>query len=341
MNHVPDHGTSMTRTTQSHDSIDPQGRESLRQDVYTLATRAGRCVGTPGHTEARSYLLGRLREVGLQPYAGGSFELSYEGGALANLVGLLPGSDPTLAPILIGAHYDTCGELPGADDNAAAVAAVLDAVEPLRRLGLRRSVVVALFDGEEPPHFQTGTMGSIRFYQEQRRGEIAAAVVLDLVGHQVPVPGLEDLLFVLGAESSPCTARAAERAEVPSGLRVLPTLHDYAPHLSDHSVFERNGRPFLFLSCGHGPDYHQASDTPDKVDYAKLAAVRSYLVAVVARLDEERLERAAPTETLPFEIARWRGVWTPLLQRLTRLSAPTSREDIARIASVLRGGMGL
>ena len=317
---------------------------SLRSDVYTLATPQGRRVGDPGHDAARQFLIQRLTDCNLAPYTGNSFELPYDGGSdgtMTNLVGVLTGSDPSLPPVLLGAHYDTCGALPGADDNAAAVAAVLAAVEPLRQLALKRSVIIALFDGEEPPHFQTETMGSNRFYAKQRTGPIAAAIVLDLVGHQVPLPGLEDLLFVLGAESCPDIASAVQKAPVPVGLRVLPTHHDTAPDMSDHTAFRRAGRPFLFLSCGHGPDYHCATDTPDKIDYPKLAAVSAYVVALTVALENAPLTKASVCDTTSLEVERWEQCWTGDIAARFGVPTPRNRGEIDRMTRLLtqRGGL--
>src|SRR5690349_22842403 len=95
--------------------------QSLVHDVTTLATSAGRMVGTAGHRNARSYLARRLDALGLSPY-GESFELPYARDLLCNVIGVAPGRQAELPPIVLAAHYDTCGPLPGADDNAAAVA---------------------------------------------------------------------------------------------------------------------------------------------------------------------------------------------------------------------------
>jgi len=58
-----------------------------------------------------------------------------------------------LAPVLLGAHYDTCDSLPGADDNAAAVPVLLEVAAQMADETLERSVILAFFDAEEPPHF--------------------------------------------------------------------------------------------------------------------------------------------------------------------------------------------
>ena len=176
----------------------------LNHDVAALATDQGRMVGSAGHEEAGAYIAGRLKTIGVHPYVGDSLELPYDhrGERFTNVVARIPGNNASLSPILLGAHYDTCGPYPGADDNAAAVAVLLAVAERLIR-GAQpdRSVILAFFDAEEPPHFLQPTMGSIRFYEDQLQDEIHCAIIMDLVGHDVPVQGLEDLLFITGMES--------------------------------------------------------------------------------------------------------------------------------------------
>ena len=66
--------------------------------------------------------------------------------------------------VLIGAHYDTCGKQPGADDNAAGVAAILDSIPSLTPVN--KSIIISFFDSEEPPYYLTKNMGSIRLYED-------------------------------------------------------------------------------------------------------------------------------------------------------------------------------
>ena len=98
--------------------------EQLIGDVKALATPEGRMVGTIGHVKAREYIVERLRAVGAEHYSGDRFDLPYNSSSegFVNIVGRIPGTDSLLDPILVGAHYDTCGSMSGADDNAAAVA---------------------------------------------------------------------------------------------------------------------------------------------------------------------------------------------------------------------------
>ncbi len=264
---------------------------SLQHDVATLATSAGRMVGTPGHEAAAKYLLGRLTELGLEGY-GGFFTHAYRAGTthFTNLVGQLPSSDPSLPPVLLGAHYDTCGALPGADDNAAAVAILLAVAERLRRRDLERSLLFALFDAEEPPFFHSPAMGSTCFYHQQRTQEIHGALILDLVGHDVPVPGLEDLLFLTGMESDPRFPAILKRCHPAEGVRTVASLNRYVGDMSDHHVFRLHRRPYLFLTCGRWAHYHRASDTPEKLNYQKMAAITEYLTELSVSLAETPLD---------------------------------------------------
>jgi hypothetical protein len=258
--------------------------EQLKRDVEALATPGGRMAGTPGHAIARNYLLQRCRERSLEPAHDGAFEIPYAVGdiLLTNVLGMLPGSRPELDPVLIAAHYDTCGPFPGADDNAAAIAVALACVDDLRRQELERSVIFAFFDAEEPPHFLTPLMGSTYYYNHQRDRPIHCAIVLDLIGHAVPIPGKEDLLFLMGMESDPALEEIVLACEPGSGIRTVATLNRYVGDMSDHHVFRVNQRPYLFLSCGQWEHYHLPTDTPEKLDYPKMAHIVDYLSSVVA-----------------------------------------------------------
>jgi hypothetical protein len=315
---------------------------ALKSDVEQIALPEGRRVGTPGHERARAWLVERLKGMGLAGYGGDSFEHPYEadGQRFTNIIARLPGSDPSLAPVLVAAHYDTAGSWPGADDNAAAMAIALSIVEPLRERRLERDVLLAFFDAEEPPNFLTSTMGSVHFYHRQRTGPIHCAVAMDLVGHDVPLPGLEDLLFITGMESDPGLGEIIQATPPRQGLRVVPALNAYIGDLSDHHAFRLDRRPYLFLSCGHWLHYHQSSDTPEKLNYGKMAAISEFLVDAVEDIAAKPLD--GPFEgydTTPIELEFMRRSIGPLAAALgLKLE---SRADIDRLAVLLVTQFGL
>ncbi|MEI6608077.1 MAG: M28 family peptidase, partial [Verrucomicrobiota bacterium] len=227
----------------------------LHTDVEAICLPKGRKVGSPGHKKVHKYIVSRLEEIGCVPFQGDSFELSDQKGSTSfyNLVGIIRGSDPELPPLLVGAHYDSVIAAPCADDNAAAVAIALGVAErianhePTGSLG--RDLIVAIFVAEEPPHFRCSIMGSQRFWHEQLDGRpIHAASIMDMVGHDVSIPGsmlgqipgigglldkipglanrdiplpwLHPLVFVAGSESHPEMAGTLEAAGVAKGLKL-------------------------------------------------------------------------------------------------------------------------
>lgn len=179
-------------------------RRLLSDITAIISTFEDRRVGSPGHLAAREWAHQRLRGLGLAPYKGGEYVLPYganpRAGAnagdhdygVANVVGVVPaanGSDPAAKPWVLGAHYDTVPYTPGADDNAASVAVVLEAAARLLARPVSRPVVVPIFDAEEPPYFHTDRMGSTRFVEDHSGTNVHAAVILDLVAHQIPALG--------------------------------------------------------------------------------------------------------------------------------------------------------
>ena len=331
---------------------------ALRADVDAICLPEGRMVGSPGHRLVRERLARRLREIGCEPWSDRTFELpyAYGGKSFWNLIGVIKGRNPRLAPILVGAHYDSAIAAPCADDNAAAVAIALAVGERVAESqALERDLVVALFDAEEPPYFCAPAMGSIRFWEDQRDGRpVHAALIMDLVGHDVGIdslaPGpiaslnqsLAPLLFITGTESHAGLRRVHERAGTVDGLSLVPTLNRYVGDMSDHGIFRENGVPYFFLSCGHWPHYHRDTDTPDRLNYEKMDRIARQVLACAAALDGAELPQTGReqfAETLDLEISRLRVAlgsgWKPVLERCG-LEAVTSRAEMDRLVLSLR-----
>jgi Zn-dependent M28 family amino/carboxypeptidase len=240
---------------------------------------AGRRPGTPGGTAARRYVIQAFRDAGLDPY-----EQPVPGCGGANVLAKIRGDLPRY--VLVGAHFDHLGKLGGdvfrgADDNAAAVAILVEVGRALAREHAGRGVIIAAFDGEEPPHFGTGAMGSREFVRANR-DPIDFMVCMDLVGHRFGPASLSDevggSLFALGAERSRGTyelVQSMKRAE--AGLVVRPADAEIIPPLSDYEAFWEQRIPFLFLSAGRSRVYHTPEDTPDKLDLGKIAATARWL----------------------------------------------------------------
>jgi hypothetical protein len=309
--------------------------------VRALALPAGRRVGCPGHRVAEAWVIEQFTRLGLMPYAETGFALPYtvEGKTFTNLVALIPGRDQSLSPLLIGAHYDSVIDAPCADDNAASVALTLEIAAQIRPGQLKHDLIIAIFDAEEPPYFLTDAMGSIHFYEHQtdRRG-FQAAVISDLIGHDVSFRSLGDntpdeirrLVCVLGAESHPALPGLIESTPTPANLTAIALRNSYAPDLSDHHIFRVNKHPYLFLSCGHWEHYHQPSDTPEKLNYAKLAALTTWTTELIRKLDATDLP-ATPLvadRTAAFEAASITRALPPAVLAQLDLPPPRTRADV-------------
>jgi len=334
--------------------------KQLREDVARICPPLGRTVGSVGHRQAREYLSGRLRDLGLKPYRGSSFGMAYRDAErkFFNLVGVIPCGNGTRPPVLIGAHYDSVIDSPCADDNAAAVAIALAAAAQLTGQKLNRDIVIALFDAEEPPHFLEESMGSIRFYEDQMRPEgVHAAIIMDLVGHDVTLPfpgvdkvrpGLKNLICMTGAESHAEVAGVVSRQDF-GQLVPVATLNSNVGDMSDHHVFRKHGVPYLFLSCGRWEHYHQESDTPEKLNYAKMALITSLLVDLTIGLAAAPLEHRSPKpgtipecDTQELELRFIREAFGPLLPTVlgaVGLQRLETRKDLDLLFSVLQWQM--
>ena len=227
-----------------------------------------------------------------------------ERGQTANVVGLLPGSDPRLRDeaIVIGAHYDHLGHggegslapdqlgavHPGADDNASGTAAVMALARAFAAAGgAPRTLVFAAFAGEE-----LGLLGSSHYVKQPPLplDKTVLMVNLDMVGR------LRDgKLYVGGVDSGTGLRRVLEEAG--RGLGLTPQLRGdpFAP--SDHTVFYTAGRPVLFLFTGAHDDYHRPSDTWEKINAPGLQTV----VTFAARLVETVATEPAPPAYVKIE----------------------------------------
>lgn len=263
---------------------------------------AGRAPGTAGGLHARQLVRDALREAGADP-----IEQRIGSSNGANLIAKLPGD--TDRWVLVAAHYDHLGEtartfFPGADDNAAAVAILVEVARGLTaQRADGRGVILAAFDAEEPPYFLTGQMGSEYFVAHADTlgtpiDRIDLMLCMDLVGHALGPEGLPDSvrgsLFALGAERSAGTARLVDELSASEqGVTVRRVDAEVIPPLSDYDAFWERSVPFLFLTGGRSQRYHTPEDRPEHLDWKKMAATARWLEAMVRRTCARPEERVA------------------------------------------------
>ena len=293
----------------------------------------GRVPGTEGNRLAREYIREQFEALPLAPLFDGGWRQSYQTLAAGrpleavNVGGRLAATGPGVSggAIVIGAHYDHLEGIAGADDNASSVAIMIENGQDPGRRKLRGARISCSwpFDAEERPYYLTSDMGSVFFYEHRPVADIEAAVLLDLCGHDFPLPGKEDALFVIGADSSPDLAR-----DLPDlkgrGISPYFASDEYAGDKSDYYVFKKNGVPYIFLSVGWWECYHQPCDTLDKLNYEKMTGICRYLADVVRYMSDHTV-RPGAADTLDLEARD--------LSALLDHHIPADRQEIGAIVS--------
>ncbi|MGH7255879.1 MAG: M28 family metallopeptidase [Nitrospirales bacterium] len=291
--------------------VESELAQRLRDHVLYLANPSlkGRKPGTAGNRAAAEYLMARFKDMGLEPLPSlDGYEHPLPRNLGPNVVGFRRAGHPTGRWLLIGAHYDHLGdEYLGADDNASAVAILLETARNLSSL-VHYPVLFVAFNAEEAPYIRTAEMGS-QVFMDHLPPEIGkpeafqAVVIMDLMGgvHWEPI---RQTVFAAGAEKSP---GLYGRLKPLLGLPFTPsrlTLHDVAVlpvgmHLveeipllgqvpfSDYDAFRNRQVPHLFLSSGRTPRYHETTDLPDTLHYERMAATVRWLTTLLRRLDQD------------------------------------------------------
>jgi Zn-dependent M28 family amino/carboxypeptidase len=212
------------------------------------------------------------------------------------------GSSP-LPALLIGAHYDAVPGSPGADDNASALAVLLETAQALATVSLNRPIQFVAFGLEEQ-----GLLGSSAYATtlRQQHDMLAGAIILECVGYArsgegtqriptgvpVAVPKVGNFLAIVGNQASQALTLTVEQAmspHVPVVPLVVPGNGEILPDTrrSDHAAFWDQGFPAVMLTDTanfRNPHYHQPSDTLDTLNLDFMGQVLTGVIAAATRL---------------------------------------------------------
>ena len=299
-------GQSFTGTLELLDNFQAHVRDHLKAHVTVLAGQIGeRNLDHYDHLEAAAaYIRQNLEQ---QDYQVRELDYTVQGKTCRDLYAVLDGTDASKGSIVIGAHYDTVAGSPGADDNASGVAAVLELARILKNESMTQSVIFAFFPNEEPPYFQTENMGSVQLARalKTQHTSVTGMISLETIGYYSDQPGSQKypsgialfypntgnfIEFVSDLKSRTLMhqAIAAFRSTThfPSQGAALPTWAK-GVGWSDQWSFWQVGVPAIMVTDTapfRYPYYHTANDTPDKLDYDKMARVVVGLKHVVQQL---------------------------------------------------------
>jgi Zn-dependent M28 family amino/carboxypeptidase len=266
---------------------DPLSEASIIADLtwLTAPERHGRGSLTADARATADWLIGELDDAG---YTALSQPIADAPGQI-NVVAIHAGTAPA---VMVTAHYDHLGEIggvmyPGADDNASGVAIVLAVARDLARRTDVPGEVVVVFTGAE----ELGLFGATTYADAPAvpLDQIRLEINLDLVGRSLfaSATGKDNVLGAMGLDgANEIEAAAAATAAGLELLTVSPGLVSFIGQdfRTDDWVFRARGVPAIHLSTGLHEDYHQPTDTLDKLSRPQLVRITAFLRDFVGRI---------------------------------------------------------
>lgn len=261
-------------------------------DVEEIA-RAPHPTGSLENTRVRGYLAERMTDLGLEVRVQAFAVSKPTREALAkfskepvpdqgiNLIGLLPGRDRTQPAVLLMAHHDTVWESPGAADDTAGVAAILETLRALKAEGpLARDVMVLLSDAEE-----IGLEGAEAFFRDHPMAKHVGVVVnLETRGG-----GGRASMFETGSGNGAMMDLYAKAVRQPMTNSLSVLIYDLMPNSTDYTNAKKRGVPgFNIAFIGDPQLYHSPLATPANLNKGSLQHMGSQA------LDLTRALAAAP-----------------------------------------------
>lgn len=285
----------------------PADRNHLTDDLHRLVGERHPGSSPIRLQEAEAYLHRQLSDAGLtvtnQPFQ--ALDGTYH-----NVIGTaLPETGPfqSAPPLILAAHFDTVQGSPGADDNASALAVILQVARRVRAVKLTRPIRFIAFNLEEE-----NLLGSSAYtaFLKKNREAIQGAIVLECVGYAshhpnsqkippgvpITVPTTGNFLAVIGNERSQAltgVVAKAMKAHLPIVPLIVPGNGEKLPDTrrSDHTSFWEQGFPAVMLTDTanfRNPHYHRPTDTIDTLNLDFIASVADGATAAVIALAGQR-----------------------------------------------------
>ncbi|WEK36647.1 MAG: M28 family peptidase [Candidatus Pseudobacter hemicellulosilyticus] len=267
---------------------------TLISDLAFLSAPAleGRDAGSTGNSTARTYIAQRFDSLQLEKPGNIRFQ-SFEWNAdkkVVNVLGMIKGSSFPDQYYVVSAHYDHVGMhggkiYPGADDNASGTAALLAMAAWFKQHPPQHTLLFASFDGEEK-----GLVGSRNFVKDPPipMEQVRLNINMDMVSRND-----SNQIYACGSHHYPFLKPFID------SLRKLSTVNLLAGHdggqggqqdwtgQSDHFPFHQQHIPFLYFGVEDHPDYHQPTDTFDKIDPGFYYRVCNMIAEAILLLDRQ------------------------------------------------------
>jgi hypothetical protein len=270
----------------------PAGQFSAERAMVHLGrfAREPRQLGSPANDRTADYLAGELRSAGLdvevQHAVGARTTDGFAAfGRVDNIVATLPGTDPT-GTLFLAAHHDSVGMGPGASDDGAAVAALLETVRALRTGDRpRNDIVLLITDGEED-----GLLGADAFVRQHPLGR-RGGVVLNFEARGVGGPSL---MFETSRDNAGLVDEFTGAVPHPRGDSSMVEVYRLLPNNTDFTPFTAAGFTGLNFAYIEGAArYHTAGDSIDHLDRGSLQHHGENMLALARTLGAADLDTLA------------------------------------------------
>lgn len=282
--------------------------EVLKTHLYTFAgdQMEGRMTGENGNNKAAEYLRNFYIDQGVdgpiekrnyyQSIPASYFNGGSNGNPSQNVVAMIKGSEKPEEIIVLSAHYDHVGTengeiFNGADDDGSGTVALIEIAKAFQQAknegnGPKRSILILHVTGEE-----IGLYGS-RYYTENPLFPLANTITnlnVDMIGRiGSEKEGNDNYIYLIGSDK---LSQGLHDLSEATNKKYVNLELDYTYnddndpnrfyYRSDHYNFAKKNIPVIFYFNGTHEDYHQASDTAEKINY-ELLAKRSKLIFFTA-----------------------------------------------------------
>jgi hypothetical protein len=266
--------------------------------LNALAT-APHPLGSPEHDRVRDYLVSQLAILGVAPEiqrATGVTARYQVAGTVENIVARLKGTRGARDAVALVAHYDSVAAGPGAGDDGAGVAALLETLRALRAgPALSNDILFVITDGEED-----GLLGASAFVAENP----AAQDVRVVVNFEARGNAGESQMFETSAGNGRLVEIFAEAAPHPSGSSLTYEIYKHMPNDTDMTVFKKSGAAGLnFASIGHWEAYHTPLDNPVLLDRGSLQQHGENALSLARALGNTDLTQLEDRDSVYFSVS--------------------------------------
>jgi hypothetical protein len=255
-------------------------------------------IGTSGNAKVRNYLVAELKALGLEPHIQTALGINNPDkwgsvGVIHNVLVRVPGRVQGKA-LLLAAHYDSTHTGPGAADDGASVAAILETLRALKTLPALQNDLICLFtDGEE-----VGLLGAEAFVAEHSWAKkIGMVLNFEYRGNKGPF-----LMFETSPGNSKLIDGFAKAAAHPLGNSLMYEVYKRMPNDTDMTVFKRAGIPGMNFAAIEGhTSYHTQLDRPELLQEDSLQHQGDILLALTRHFGNMPLDDLRSADSVYFD----------------------------------------